>query len=698
MRIFVLFIVISFVLNIIASIAGKGDDGEGSNGGEKKKTLWVVVRGLLLGASAIIALLVNGVLDINSLELDKPDYAINEEQTGVYLTAPENNIEIEYRVKTEDVGQPEWEKYTEGNEINITHNPTKLEFRSKYYWKTSDVVEKTCHINEYGQVWIDIPPDIPITAISAIYQKKEPKDGHPGNTYAGYTISKGDIVVTGTDTKGNDDISIKGFTFTPSKLKEGENPIEIEYVTDNGQKHNCTVTVYGSAPELLSINAKLRNKDEKILIGTTLTADMFIVTGTYENGEKKQVDNFLIDPVTVDDEREYTVKISKGNISDSLKIEVIDPAHISESEVEDNNSIETANNIELNGRYTGKLSYEDDVDYYRVRVKEKGSVQIIFSHQKIDSSSHYWVIHLLGEAETVFKESCSGSTSELQTVLARVSPGVYYVKIESYYYSNTDYIFTLVYNPEDDYYESEPNDGISLATAIETNAESQYTGNMTSDEDKDYYSFSIPTKGKVGVQFDHRKWDNGSVFWKVSVLDDTDYTVTSLSVRGNSSSEATNYIRLPAGTYYIRIESYYWSNRDYHFSVQYYAEDDEAESEPNDDYDDATVLELNQEIVGNIQSEDDTDFYELNLEETDELTIIFRHDKFDNSSSFWKIELFDLSSDPVASKEGVNYYYISGDDSSELMFEWQGLDAGKYYIKISPYYFDNDDYHLLISS
>ena len=170
--------------------------------------------------------------------------------------------------------------------------------------------------------------------------------------YVGYTISPKDITVKGTDTKG-DDIDLKDFSFTPSKLlKEGENTIEVEYITDNGQKHNCSLSVFAKAPELLSLNAAIKDKDDKITIGTTLTTDMFDVTGTYENGEKKKIESFLVDPINVDEEREYTLVFSKGNISDTLKIDVIDPAHISEKEVEDNSSIDTANNIEPNGRYS----------------------------------------------------------------------------------------------------------------------------------------------------------------------------------------------------------------------------------------------------------------------------------------------------------------------------------------------------------
>lgn len=680
MRILILFIIISVILSIVSIIiTGK-------------------VRGFIIVGSAIFAIVVDGILNINSLELKTPEYAINEEQTAVYLIAPEDGVGIEYRTKTGDVGQAQWKKYKDNELIIIDHNPTKLDFRSKYYWKTSDIVEKECHINEYGQVWIDIPPDVPITTISASYRGREPENGQPGNMYVGYTISPKDITVKGTDTKG-DDIDLKDFSFTPSKLlKEGENTIEVEYITDNGQKHNCSLSVFAKAPELLSLNAAIKNKDDKITIGTTLTTDMFDVTGTYENGEKKKIESFLVDPINVDEEREYTLVFSKGNISDTLKIDVIDPAHISEKEVEDNSSIDTANNIEPNGRYSGSLFDKEDVDYYRLRIKNKGSVQISFSHPKVDDTSTFWAITLMGQEEGIFTEYSSGATSEMQTRLARVTPGVYYIKIARDYYSDKEYTFSVLFNQEDEYYESEPNDEISNATAIEPNADNLYTGNLTTKEDKDYYYFSIPSKGKVRVQLDHTKWDDDNAFWNLHLLDDTDYTVTSLSACGNAASEKTGFVRLSPGTYYIRVERDYWDNRDYHLSVQFFAEEEGAETEPNNDYGDATIIQLNQRIVGNIQSSKDVDFYEIDLDEADSLKIEFGHEKFDNSSTFWKVELFGLSSDSIKSTEGRTCYYISGDDPSNITFEWQGLNAGQYYIKISRDYYENADYSIVATT
>lgn len=692
MRVLIIFIFISVILSIAATIIKSkgGDDRE-------TRTYWNIVRLLILLGSAILTIIMEGILNINSLQLKTPEYAINEEQTAVYLIAPENGVGIEYRIKTEDVGQVEWNKYNDNELIIIDHNPTKLEFRSKYYWKTSDIVEKECHINEYGQVWIDIPPEVPITAIRASYRGKEPENGQPGNMYVGYTISSKDITVKGTDTKG-DEVELKNFSFTPSKLiKEGENTIEIEYTTDNGQKHRCSFSVFAKAPELLTLNAKLKNKDDKITIGTTLAADMFDVTGTYENGEKKKIDGFLIDPINVDEEREHTITISKGNISDTLKIDVIDPSHISEEEAEDNNNIDTANYIEPNGRYSGILHDETDVDYYRFRIKNKGNVRISFSHPKMDSTSSYWAITLLGQEE-IFTEYSSGATSEMQSRLARVAPGVYYIKVARDYYSDKEYTFSVLYNQEDEYYESEPNDEILNATPIEPNADNQYTGNLETEKDKDYYSFSISGKGKVRVHFDHTKWDDDSSFWNLSLLDDTDDIVTSLSARGSAASEKTDFVRLSPGTYYIRVERDYWDNRDYHISVQYSAEEDGAETEPNNDYGDATLIELNQRMIGNIQSSDDADFYEIDLDNADSLKIEFSHEKFDNSSTFWKVELYDLSSDPIKSKDGRDCYYISGDGPSSMTFEWQGLKAGQYYIKISRDYYENADYSIIVTT
>ena len=694
MKEFTIIIIIIAVLNIVQLFIDRDHYPKG------KKEICVVVINVFLFLFA-------GIIQIETLELDVPEYRVNADQTGIQLISKQAYANIEYRLQENDVEVSSWTIY-KGENIEITHDPTKIEFRNSFLWKHSKSVEKICRINEYDQVWVDIPPDIPITSIYASYNVREPSINRSGNTYVGYSPTKSDFTVKGVDSKDNKDISISKFTFSPTKLKQGENKITIEYVTDSGQKHYCDVSVFADDPELVALNASFVG-DNPVTVGSVLTTDCFNVTGIYENGEKKQLDNFKIDPCNMEEEGEYTVKISVGKIETEINITVIDPKHIPEpekgpdsipeSEKESNDSIEKANNILENAQYTGKLSKEEDVDYYRLNIREKGNIRIEFSHNKIDSDDYFWKVSLLDaeQNDPIIKMWVKGSISESSSNLARIKPGVYYIKVERDYYSDIDYTFSAVYNEEDLFFETEQNDEPYKATQIEVNSDSPYTGNLMSDYDKDYYVFNIPQKGKVGVIFSHPKTDDSDFFWQVSVLSDVDDTVfTSIRSRGNEPSKSSDYVRLPAGKYYIRVDHDYWSDIDYQLSVNYIAENDNSETEPNNDIAVATKVDLNQSITGNLQSDEDVDFYEIDLNNEKDLHLEFSHQKTDKDDPFWCIELHGDSSDPIANADDDKTVRVYGNDADIINIQWNSLKSGKYYVKIYDYYYCNDDYNIVV--
>lgn len=351
------------------------------------------------------------------------------------------------------------------------------------------------------------------------------------------------------------------------------------------------------------------------------------------------------------------------------------------------------------------MSESNDVDYYKFTIKQKGSVKIWFKHTKIDSTNRYWSIKLFpvsGDNEsTLISEYSKGATSEMETYLARLAAGTYCVKISKYDYRDDNYYFKVIYEEENNSYESELNNDNTSATFIEVNPETSYIGNLSNKEDLDYYIFELYKKGKILIDFNHNKTDSSNRLYELVIEDQSEKILTSIYSRGNESSISTDAIRVPPGTYYLRIKAYDWneyaSNKNYSFYVKYWNEGANAESEPNNDYDVATELLPYNNMLGNIQSEKDIDFYYFNYDGSSDLTLNFEHAKTNSNNRLWIISLEgESSADSFVNTNGDKKIFVRGNDSDNVVSQWTDLNPGLYYIRVSKYEYSNDDYTIVL--
>ena len=74
--------------------------------------------------------------------------------------------------------------------------------------------------------------------------------------------------------------------------------------------------------------------------------------------------------------------VTKDGLSVEVIINAVDKDSITEEEKENNDDINTANDIETNVRYTGRLQEEGDVDYYKIQLEKKGKIVLRFKHAK----------------------------------------------------------------------------------------------------------------------------------------------------------------------------------------------------------------------------------------------------------------------------------------------------------------------------
>ena len=234
-------------------------------------------------------------------------------------------------------------------------------------------------------------------------------------------------------------------------------------------------------------------------------------------------------------------------------------------------------------------------------------------------------------------------------------------------------------------HEIENNDTRQNATVIIPNQ--TVIGNLQTNDDVDYYKFEIPSAGKVYTVIKHEQADSGS--WAVSILDISNNNLGGVTVQGNNLNNRSYYLRLPAGTYYVKVNrDYYYSDIDYQITVNYAAEDESYEKEFNNSLTKANGIQINQTLTGNLQSSDDVDYYKFTIGATTSAHINLRHELVDSGS--WVVTLLDADNQSVT-KFTASSYEINKDSSTV------NLSPGSYYIKVvRDYYMSDLDYYLTV--
>lgn len=235
-------------------------------------------------------------------------------------------------------------------------------------------------------------------------------------------------------------------------------------------------------------------------------------------------------------------------------------------EKEPNANIQSAQPIKLNQSYTGNLQSSSDNDYYKMELTSAGKMNVNLQHEQVNDGS--WHITVLNVDNWKLTDFYAGS-GELNrnSVSLRLPSGIYYVWIcYGGSFSDVDYKFIANFTAEGDAFEKETNDKIQLGQTIKVDQE--YTGNLQSPNDNDYYRIDMGTDGKIIVNFQHQQVNSGS--WHIYVIDSVNNKITDYYSGQEELSKSSVGVRVPAGTYYIWIcEGGSFSDADYKFMVNF---------------------------------------------------------------------------------------------------------------------------------
>ena len=354
------------------------------------------------------------------------------------------------------------------------------------------------------------------------------------------------------------------------------------------------------------------------------------------------------------------------------------------TEQESNDTTATANTLTVNTEMTGNLSSSDDIDYYAVTLEKDAAISIQFENPEQKYSYTYWKYSIVTQdGATLRTWEQKGNVTSYTTDTMGFSAGTYYIKV--FNSSSTDnYTLLVNYTVEDSQtqlYEKEcTNDTLSDADTLLLNT--SLIGNLYSSDDVDYYQIELDEDGAISIQFKNPEQEYTYSYWKYSLVTQDGTTLRTWEQKGDVTSYTTDTMGFPAGTYYIKVQSYYSSSSsmdNYTLLVNYTAEDSQTqlyEKEcKNDTLSDADTLPLNTSIVGNLYSSDDVDYYQIKLDVDGAISIQFENPEQTYTYSYWEYSFMNASGD-------ILYTWEEDGDVTKKVTNNLGFSAGTYYIKV----------------
>ena len=342
------------------------------------------------------------------------------------------------------------------------------------------------------------------------------------------------------------------------------------------------------------------------------------------------------------------------------------------AETEPNNSKADANTLTLNGSNSGAINVAGDEDWYKLTTNADGKINVTIAV----SNGLTLYCYLYDNNGTTLLNSAYSSVSTTVSYDGAAA-GTYYVKLVAYYsaqlpaytISNT---LTLPAVAND----AEPNNNRAQALTLSLNGSKTghvgYYYNLQRDT-ADWYKVTTNADGLLRVTATP---SNGQTIYLY--LYDNDGSTLLKSVY-SASSASLDEDGLAAGTYYVKVNSYYSSQFEpYTLSNNLILPLQANDAEPNDSRAQALNLPVNSSKTGHVGY-----YYNLQRDTTDWYKVTTTADG-------------SLRLSVVPSNGQTTYLYLYDNDGTTLLnsvysstnatLNEDGLAVGTYYAKVRSYY------------
>lgn len=342
-------------------------------------------------------------------------------------------------------------------------------------------------------------------------------------------------------------------------------------------------------------------------------------------------------------------------------------------------------NIPLNGSAIGNTeegSYYEQ-DYYKFTVTTNGYVALNFRNPLQKNSDTYWKMYLYNpDYDEICVTNISGANTSTNSTLIGVTAGTYYIKVNSvgYSYASSTDIYSIIVNfTSSEVWEKEFNENFVDSTPMQTGQTYYGTTRDGHNYEKDYYSFSLAQNGCIKINFSNPLQENSKDYWKIYVYNSQYQGLYSQMITGNQAITTLPVIGIPAGKYYLKIESAGYttaaSTDIYGVKVDYQASD-LWEQELNDDFTSANSINLESQYSGaTLQGNNyEKDFFKFNISSSGLYSIGLTTPNLYDGDSYWMMYLYDSSYQELGKRTiygNKTYHSIS-----------QALAVGTYYVKV----------------
>lgn len=383
----------------------------------------------------------------------------------------------------------------------------------------------------------------------------------------------------------------------------------------------------------------------------------------------------------------YYVKIttyySTGFAPYTIKSTFTTPAQANDTEPDSTRALALV--LPLNSSKTGHVNYyynnhRDSADWYKVTTNGDGRLRLRLTS---GNGQYIWAYLYDNDGTTQLNAQNTSGTIDINT--DGLAAGTYYVRVNTYY--NTGFApYTLadsLFKPAEAN-DAEPNDSKATAQVLAVN--STVTGHSNyyyknKRDSADWYQLTIPTDGMIHLNITA---GNNQYIW--AYLYDNDGT-TLLNSHNTSGSIDINTDGLMAGTYYVKVNTYY--NNGY---IPYTLENslvtytNTADAEPNDAAYQAKTLNVNQFTRGHVNfyynnTRDAVDWWKIYYTgNTGTLNLVVNQElwKLNNTNHYYWVQVYkDTTAAPI---------YSANTSAVNNTITLTGLVKQYYYVKIYPYY------------
>lgn len=251
----------------------------------------------------------------------------------------------------------------------------------------------------------------------------------------------------------------------------------------------------------------------------------------------------------------YFAAVKDGSRTGNYSFELdFDSAYesFSETEKENNNTINSASLIDINTKYNGQIARNDEKDFYKFTLSSSGRITVsaaakikwVYYYIYNNSGKQLWYINPLWNETT--------ETIAINQIVDLTAGTYYFVASRDNSYTG-NYSFRLDYTSANESF-SEVDGGLdnSMATANNISLGTNYNGQIAVNDEKDFYRFELSSPTKLYFTFAaNMKWVYcsiydafGSQIWCKNFLwNDITEKIDTLET-----------IDLNAGTYYVIFE------------------------------------------------------------------------------------------------------------------------------------------------